>query len=476
MADFQHLISEILTGVDGSSEELEILRNAKISSDREGDYSAVRNAISVLPKICIQYPEQCYRIHRAIWDLARVMSIFPASIERLYRKVATGEVAGFTVPAVNMRALTFYSACGVFRAMKEQQAGLVIFELSRGEIGFTGQRPHEYAVMILSAAIAEGYKGPVFLQGDHFQISLSKYAENPKAEVQAVKDLIAEAVSAGFYNIDIDTSTLVDLSRPIEIEQQRPSFKLTAELARFARGIEPEGVTISIGGEIGEIGEHNSTPAEVDAYLDGVAAFLPGIVGLSKLSIQSGTKHGGNILPDGSSGDMPIDFVLIEKLTKRCREPHGLGGCVQHGASMLPLDKIEELPKAGCLEVHLAAAFLNVVYEELPEELVTMADTWAIENFSYERKSDWTLAQFLHHARRYPIVQFRNEWWGEKDCHGNILDRVGTISADYIRALRVGNTAKLVSTNVGHKPTDWGKPAVIRPDTNSEAEMQDLAG
>ena len=472
MSIFQEVLTQISSELVTESDDLLHLAKA----EAEGEIGTVRASIGILPMVCIFHPEHTHQIHRAVWDLAQRLSVFPASIESLYRKAAEGEFANITVPAVNLRAVAFHSACGVFRSMRDSEAGAVIFELSRGEIGFTGQRPHEYAVMILSAAIAEGHVGPVFLQGDHFQVSAGKYRENADAEMQAVKSLIAEAISAGFYNIDIDTSTLVDLSHDTESAQQRLNYECTAVLVQFTRQQEPEGVTISIGGEIGEIGDHNSTVAEVDAYLTGVSELLAGSVGISKLSIQSGTKHGGNVLPDGSFGDMPIEFELITELTERSRISHGLGGCVQHGASMLTLEKIACLPKAGCLEVHLAAVFLNAVYEVLPDDLVKEADDWAIQNFDEEWHPDCSLAQFLHHARRYPIVEFRHSWWAATEYHDMIRDRVGQAAANYISALGASNTQDLVAASVDHGPTQWTAPVDTRADTSLEADMRDLAG
>ena len=88
--------------------------------------------------------------------------------------------------------------------------GPFIFEIARSEIGYTFQRPAEYAVAVTAAAIKAGYYSPLFIQGDHFQVSAKKFAR-PGEEVREIKDLIWEAIEAGFYNIDIDTSTLVDL-------------------------------------------------------------------------------------------------------------------------------------------------------------------------------------------------------------------------------------------------------------------------
>jgi hypothetical protein len=435
-------------------------------------------SIDILPRVAA-FGSQDARIeaHQLAWEIARELGIFPASIDALYRKFGREEIVALTVPAMNMRAIAFVSARGVFRAMRELKVGAAIFELSRGEIGFSGQRPHEYATAVLCAAIAEGHSGPVFIQGDHFQISASKFAEDPEAEIAAVEALIAEAVSAGFFNIDVDTSTLVDLSHSDVDAQQKPNYALSARLANFTRAIEPEGVTISLGGEIREVGEENSTVEEVNAYLTGFKAGTPeGQAGLTKLSIQSGTRHGGNVLADGSFGDMPIEFGLIDRLSAACRNPHGLGGCVQHGASMLTLEKIAKLPDAGCIEVHLAAAFLNAVYNNLSDDLVRQADDWAKENFPEDWKPGWSEAQFLHHARRFPIRPFKQAWWQATECHDAVQNAVYQAAIGYFRALRVENTKSLVEDLALHVPTVW-MPPVLSMDgaAPDESKLHDLA-
>jgi hypothetical protein len=153
--------------------------------------------------------------------VAQASGTYPASINDLYLARGRGEVpSNFTVPAINLRALSFDAAKAVFRAAKSMDAGAIILEIARSEMGYTDQRPAEYVTSILAAAISEGYTGPVFIQGDHFQVSAKRYAADPESELQAVRDLIKEAVEAGFYNIDIDTSTLVDLSKTSIEDQQ----------------------------------------------------------------------------------------------------------------------------------------------------------------------------------------------------------------------------------------------------------------
>ena len=226
-----------------------------------------------------------------LWEIAQALGIRPASIHDLYLARGRGDVDRvFTVPAINLRMLTYESARAVLRAARALNAGAFIFEIARSEIGYTDQRPGEYAGCVLAAAIKEGHRGPVFIQGDHFQINAKRYAENPDGEMKAVRDLTTEAVEAGFYNIDIDTSTLVDLSQPNTYEQQRANFERCADLTRAVRDLQPQGVTISVGGEIGEVGGKNSNEEELRAFMDGYHASLGGVTGISKISIQTGRE------------------------------------------------------------------------------------------------------------------------------------------------------------------------------------------
>ena len=43
---------------------------------------------------------------------------------------------------------------------KKLNAGAFIFEIARSEIGYTEQRPHEYAAVVLGAALREGFTRP----------------------------------------------------------------------------------------------------------------------------------------------------------------------------------------------------------------------------------------------------------------------------------------------------------------------------
>ena len=194
-----------------------------------------------------------------IWEASQALGVRSASIQELYAARARGEVCGFTVPAINLRAQTFDMSRTIFAAALARRVGPVILELARSEQTYTYQRVFEYAPNILAGAIAAGWRGPVFIQGDHYQFNAKKYAADPEAVTEEIRKACRDAIAAGYLNIDIDSSTLVDLSQPTVDDQQRVNYSRAAELTALIRELEPAGVTISVGGEIGEVGKKNST-------------------------------------------------------------------------------------------------------------------------------------------------------------------------------------------------------------------------
>jgi fructose-bisphosphate aldolase class II len=351
-----------------------------------------------------------------LWELGQVTGARPASINDLYLARGRGECGGFTVPAINVRMLAYDTARATFRAARARKAGAIILEIARSEIAYTEQRPAEYVSVMIAAALREGYTLPLFIQGDHCQVNHKKYQADPEGEVGEVKKLIAEEVGAGFYNIDVDTSTLVDLSRPTLSEQQRINYERAADITRFIRGLEPEGVTVSVGAEIGEVGMKNSTVEELHAFMQGYNQSLAaggGQAGISKISVQTGTSHGGVVLPDGSIADVKLDLQALAALSKVAREEYELAGAVQHGASTLPSNAFGNFPRIETAEIHLATNFQNIVFDHprLPADLRERMRTWLDENAASERKSGDTNEQFYYKARKKAIGPFKRDLW-----------------------------------------------------------------
>ncbi len=349
-----------------------------------------------------------------IQKLALDHGVYPASIQGLYSAAGKGLYSGRTVPAINIRGITYQVARAIFKTALKNKVGAFIFEIARSEIRYTAQSPSEYTACVLAAAIKEGFQGPVFLQGDHFQVNQKRYSSGPDKELKALKELTKEAIAAGFFNIDIDASTLVDLEKQTLEEQQEENCLITADMTNLIRKFEPEGTTISIGGEIGEVGKSNSTVADLRAFLDGYLRRLePNAKGISKISVQTGTSHGGTVLPNGSVASVKVDFKTLEEISRVAREEYGLAGAVQHGASTLPDEAFDLFPKSEAIEVHLATGFQNLIYDSsyFPRELLDKINKHLIDKYAGEKLPGDTKDQFLYKTRKKGFGDFKKEMW-----------------------------------------------------------------
>jgi fructose/tagatose bisphosphate aldolase len=401
-----------------------------------------------------------------VWEASQALDVRSASIRDFYLARAAGELHGFTVPAVNIRAQTFDMARTLYETAREHDVYAVICELARSEQTYTYQRPADYATSVLAGAMAAGWRGPVFIQGDHYQFNAAKYRADPEAMTAEIRKACVDAIAAGYRNIDIDSSTLVDLSKATVDEQQRENYARAAELTALIREHEPPSVTISVGGEIGEVGKKNSTPEELEAYLTGYrrelesrAASAPGI---SKVSVQTGTSHGGVPLPDGGVAAVKLDFEVLRELGELARR-HGLAGAVQHGASTLPDNLFHHFPRVETAEIHLATGFQNLLYEHpaFPAELTREIDAWCFANTADERKPDQNDEQFLYTTRKKAIGPFKRQLW-DLPTKDEILAAQAEKLAFLFRELQVDGTRepieRLVEAPEFHRPL----PASLR--------------
>jgi fructose/tagatose bisphosphate aldolase len=363
------------------------------------------------------------------WEISQATGARSASIHDLYMARARGEVGGFTVPAINIRAQTFDMARIIFETAAAADAGAVILELARSEQTYTFQRPIDYATACLAGAVAAGWQGPVFLQGDHYQFNAKKYAADAEAMTEEIRRACRLAIDAGYRNIDIDSSTLVDLSLPTVEEQQRANYERSAEL---------------------------------HAYLDGLRRELgrraPGAVGISKVSVQTGTSHGGVVLPDGTVAKVAVDFDVHRRLGEVARKEYGLAGTVQHGASTLPDDQFHIFRDVETAEIHLATGFQNALYEHpaFPAELHAKIEAWCFENALDERKADQTDQQFVYTTRKKAIGPFKRELW-DLETKDEILAAQATKIGFLFRELGVVGTRSTVDAHV--QPVELHRPA-----------------
>jgi len=354
----------------------------------------------------------CHEVRLLIRKIGEARGVRSASIYNLYKAIGDGEVSGFSVPAMNIRMMNYDFSRSIFEQAQKIEAAAFVFEIARSEMKYCAQNPGEFSASVLAGAIKSGYQGPVFIQGDHFQFKEELFRTRPQEEIDNLELLIKDALMAQFYNIDIDASTLVDLEKEELSEQQRDNYEMTAEITKYIRGLQPPGVTVAIGGEIGHIGGKNSSVEEFEAFMEGYLSIIgKDTKGLTKVSVQTGTSHGGIPDENGKVIEVPIDFNVLKSISESARSKYKIAGPVQHGASTLPERMFSEFVKNDTVEVHLATELMNIMMDNVPEELREKMHKWTMENCTDEREEKWNDTQFVYKMRKKSVGPFKKECW-----------------------------------------------------------------
>jgi fructose/tagatose bisphosphate aldolase len=401
-----------------------------------------------------------------VWEASQELGARSASIHELYMARGRREIHGFTVPACNLRTQVFDMAIAMCRAAQPTDVGTLIFELARSEQEYTFQRPGEYITSVLAGCIAAGWRGPVFVQGDHYQFNAAKYQADPAATTEAIRKATRDAIAVGYGNIDVDSSTLVDLALPTVDAQQQTNYERAAEISSLIREFQPTDLMVSIGGEIGEVGKQNSTEDELRAYLDGYYREMerrsgPGVPGISKVSVQTGTSHGGVPLPDGGVAEVKLDFGTLERLGEVARS-YGLAGAVQHGASTLPDELFHRFPAVETAEIHLATGFQNALYEHpaFPKDLLADIEAWCFSNALDERKATDDDTQFIYKTRKKALGPYKRQLWELPTKDEIVSDQQKKLSFLFDQ-LKVAGTREYVSKYVDEVERHLPPPAAL---------------
>jgi hypothetical protein len=239
---------------------------------------------------------------------------------------------------------------------------------------------------------------------------------------------------------------------------------------------------VSVGGEIGEVGTSNSTVEELEAFMDGynntLRSTAPSTAGLSKISVQSGTSHGGVVLADGKIADVKLDLPTLERLSKVAREKYGLSGAVQHGASTLPDEAFHNFPRTETAEIHLATNFQNMLYDALPAGLRSEIYAWLGDNAKEERKAGDSDEQFFYKTRKKALGPFKRALWDLDATAREQLARAYDAKFRFLfTQLAVGGTKEAVRKHVKpmaiHRPAPGTAGHVVVEPAPDDADLSD---
>jgi fructose-bisphosphate aldolase class II len=215
----------------------------------------------------------------------------------------------------------------------------------------------------------------------------------------------------------------------------------------------------------------------MNGYNRTLAKAAPEMAGISKISVQSGTSHGGTVLADGSIKDVKLDFNTLEKLGEVARAKYGLSGAVQHGASTLPDNEFDHFPRVETAEIHLATGFQNMLYDHLPDALRSEIYTWLGTHAIEERKANDSDEQFFYKTRKKALGPFKKQLWSLPAATILALEASYDKKFDFLfTQLGVGGTAAYVTQYIKlapmHRmaPTDGGHSVAAAPDDPDAGE------
>jgi len=194
------------------------------------------------------------------------------------------------------------------------------------------------------------------------------------------------------------------------------------------------------------------------------------ITGISKISVQTGTSHGGVVLPDGTIQEVSVDFGTLAELSAAAKAKYGIGGAVQHGASTLPESAFGQFAAANAIEVHLATAFQSAIYDHplFPKALLDRVHAYLDQHHADERKAGETDAQFYYNARKRALGPFKRDLWTLPDKTA-ILDDLRPRFVLIMNELGVAGRGDLVDRHV--KRVDF---PIYREDASTEGASVDL--
>jgi fructose/tagatose bisphosphate aldolase len=128
---------------------------------------------------------------------------------------------------------------------------------------------------------------------------------------------------------------------------------------------------------------------------------------LSKISVLTGTSHGGTVLADGTIAKVTIAFDVLRDLSRVARKDYGMGGTVQHGASTVEEENFNKFVQNEAIEVHLATNFTTMFFDNVPADFKQEMYAWLDKNNAADRKPGMTDEQFYYKTRKNAVGPFK---------------------------------------------------------------------
>ena len=199
----------------------------------------------------------------------------------------------------------------------------------------------------------------------------------------------------------------------------------------------------------------------MDGFNSTLASKGKGLKGISKISVQTGTSHGGVPLPDGTVAKVKLDFDTLKNLSRVAIDEYGISGAVQHGASTLPPDAFGKFPETATSEVHLATEFQNMIYENslFPKDFKNEIYEFLRKTYSSERKEGETDEQFIYKTRKNGLGVFKERFWNLPIDIRNKIGEELEVKFDFLfKKLNVIHSKEIIKKTINPVKVQLPKP------------------
>ena len=378
-----------------------------------------------------------------------------------------GEVGGFTVPAINLRTQVFEMAAAVFRAARARDVGTVILELARSEQEYTFQRPGEFITNVLAGAIAAGWHGPVFVQGDHFQFNAKKYAADPDAVTDGLRRL---TVRGAGRRLRQHRHRLVHAGRPVAAHGRRAAAhqllaRGRADRAHPAASSRPARRPASVARSARSARRTRPRPSCAPTW--------------TATGPRSPASPGRRPSASARSACRPARATAASPCpTAASRPSSSTSGRSSGSASWLastvsparcstarrpcPTSSSTASPTVETAEIHLATGFQNLLFDHpaFPADLLAEIDAWCDSTCADERTPDQDEAQFIYKTRKKALGPFKRRLWelpGREAILATQEAKIGYL----MEQLKVPGTAEVVRRYIRPVATSRPAPAAV---------------
>lgn len=341
-------------------------------------------------------------------EAAAAEGIHCTSLAGLYAALARGLAPPVTVPLLRACVLPYDVARAVLRAARDHASEALAFAFGPEDASDTGLSVLDYASCVLAAALRERHGGPIFLRFGPLRVRSAAFALDAGAELSRLETLASDAVEAGFLNVHVDGSRLVDPGASTPLDKVALAAAVSGRLGAHVRGVRPRGGDVCLVSGIGDPGGREAVVDAARAFLDAFEVALHTragrVPGLSALSLRHSTE---------GPYELPVDpdLDLLREAGEVVSHDYRIGGTSIGDVTPLEQGRLSTLPPARVREAELSLALQDAVLDHpafplhIRDELHRRVDT----QLRAERRPGEDAGDFRRRNRRRLLAPFLRE-------------------------------------------------------------------